>query len=277
MNYTRAAETLGFTQPTVSQHIRYLEEFYNVKLFVYKNKKLELTEQGLYLKKHLETLSHDVNYMKESIQNIKKNRKIRLGATLSIGEFYIPNKLSRFLKTNVDIEIVLIIADTKELLSRLDAGEIDFILCEGYFDKNQYEYELIGKEKMCIVCSVDYDLGNISDLNSLFKHHILVRETGSGTREIFENYLHGQGLSLTNFERCSEFTSPHLIKKMLLDGIGISVLYKTVVKSELKERRLREIEIPGFQIVHEFNAVWKSNSIFEEEYRSIIQKMLNQK
>lgn len=277
MNYTKAAEELGFTQPSVSQHIRSLEEFYNVKLFVYKNKKLELTEQGRYLKKHLETLFHDVNYMKEFMQSIKKNKKIRLGATLSIGEFYIPGKLSHYIKMNPDVEIVLIIADTKELMNRLDLGEIDFLLCEGYFDKNQYEYELIEKEKMCIICSVEYDFSDISDLRSLFKHHLLLRETGSGTREIFENYLHGQNYSLANFERCSEFTSPHLIKRLLLDGVGISVLYKTVVEMELKDKRLKEIEIPEFQIVHEFNAVWKSNSIFCEEYRSIIHDLIHGK
>lgn len=274
MNYTRAAQEIGFTQPSVSQHIRCIEEFYNVKLFVYKNKKLELTEQGQYLKKYLETLSHDVNYMRETMKNIAKKRKIKIGATLSIGEFYLPDKLSAYIKKNPEVEIVLIIADTKELLSRLDLGEIDFILCEGYFDKCQYEYELIEKDKMCIVCSENYEIGDIRDLSSLFRHHILIREIGSGTREIFENYLHGLNYSLENFEKCSEFTSPHIIKKLLVDGIGISVLYKTVVEMELREKRLREIVVPDFQLAHEFNAVWKSNSIFYEEYRNIIHNLI---
>ena len=274
MNYTRAAEELGFTQPSVSQHIRNLEEFYNVKLFVYKNKKLELTEQGKYLKRYLETLFHDVNYMRESIQNIKENRKIKMGATMSIGEFYIPDKLSYYIKMNPEIEIALIIADTKELLKRLDAGEIDFIFCEGYFDKSQYEYELIHKEKMCIVCSQDYDINNISNLDSLFTHHLLLRERGSGTREIFENYLHEQNFSIDNFKRCSEFTSPHLIKKLLLDSTGISVLYKTVVEDELNSKRLKEIDIPQCNIMHEYNAVWKRNSIFSDEYRKVIDSLV---
>ena len=63
MNYTRTAENLNMTQPAVSQHIRCLEDFYQTRLFTYKNKKLELTEQGRYLKKYLETIAHDVkNY-----------------------------------------------------------------------------------------------------------------------------------------------------------------------------------------------------------------------
>lgn len=270
MNYTRAAEELGFTQPSISQHIRYLEEFYNVKLFVYKNKKLELTEQGAYLKKHLETLSHDADYLREVVGSIKKKRRIRMGATLSIGEFYIPDMLSYYIKSNPDVEITLIVADTKELLCRLDSGEVDFILCEGYFDKNQYDYELIKREKMCIVCACGYEWKCIKDLKDLFNHHILIREKGSGTREIFENYLREHNFSLENFKRCSEFTSPHLIKRLLADEQGVSVLYKTVVDKELEEKVLHEIEIPDFNIEHEFNVVWKSNSIFYDEYKNVV-------
>lgn len=276
MNYTKAAQELGFTQPSVSQHIRSLEEYYRVKLFAYENKRLQLTEQGRYLKEHLETLAHDVNYMREAIQTIRKNRKVRMGATRSIGEFYIPDKISHYSKENPDTELMLMIADTKELLSRLDLGEIDFILCEGYFDKSRYEYEQVEEDRMCIVCSGDYDLGQVRELSSLFSHPMLLREAGSGTREIFENYLRGQNYSLANFERCSEFNSPHLIKKLLLDGLGVSVLYKTVVKKELEVGRLREISVPGFSIVHEFNAVWKSNSMFGAEYKGVLQELFRQ-
>lgn len=274
MNYTRAAEELGLTQPSVSQHIRNLEEYYKVKLFTYENKKLKLTEQGAYLKEHLETLSHDVNYMRASVQNIKKKKKMKLGATMSIGEFYIPEKLSSFIKENPDMEITVMIADTKELLNRLDTGDVDFILCEGFFDKSRYDYELIKNEEMCVVCSGEYDCENISDLKSLFGHHLFIREKGSGTREIFENYLKTHNFSLDNFYQCSECTSPHVIKKLLADCHGISVLYKTVVEKELENNSLKEIVVSDFGIVHEFNSVWKAGSIFKEEYRDIIHRLL---
>lgn len=274
MNFTKTAEELAMTQPGVSQHIRFLEDFYNIKLFNYKKKKLELTEQGKYLKNHLETLCHDEIFMKNSLQNLKKKNKIKLGATLSIGEFYIPEKLSKFIKTNPDYELSLTIADTKELLTKLDLGDVDFILCEGYFDKNLYGYELIKNEKMCLVCSSTYDDKEITDLKSIFNHHMLIREKGSGTRDIFETFLRDQNFSLENFVRLSEFTSPHIIKKLLLDNQGISFLYKTVVEEEIKEKKLKEIFIPEVSIVHEFNSIWKKNSIFEENYKSILSRLL---
>ena len=274
MNYTRTAENLNMTQPAVSQHIRGMEEFYGVKIFSYKNKKLELTNQGKYLKKHLETISHDVKYLQESVQKIKTRTKIKIGATLSIGEFYLPDRLSDFMNRNPKLDISLTIADTRELLFRLDNGDVDFILCEGYFDKNEYGHRLIKREEMCIVCSAEYDIRNIKALKDLFEHPMLCRENGSGTREIFENYLHEYNYSFENFISVSEFTSPHLIKKLLLDGLGISVLYKTVVEEEIQKKLLRVIEIPEFHVSHEFNAVWKQNSVFEKQYCEWIDDIL---
>lgn len=274
MNYTRTAENLNMTQPAVSQHIHGMEEFYGVKIFSYKNKKLELTNQGKYLKKHLETISHDVKYLQESVQKIKTRTKIKIGATLSIGEFYLPDRLSEFMNRNPKLDISLTIADTRELLFRLDSGDVDFILCEGYFDKNEYAYKLIKTEEMCIMCSAEYDIRNIKELKDLFEHPMLCRENGSGTREIFENYLHEYNYSFENFISVSEFTSPHLIKKLLLDGMGISVLYRTVVEKEIQKKLLKVIEIPEFHVSHEFNAVWKKNSVFEEQYCEWIDDIL---
>ena len=274
MNYTKTAQNLNMTQPAVSQHIRSLENFYKVKIFQYKNKKLELTRQGRYLKKYLETIFHDVKYLQESVQNIKKRTRVKMGATLSIGEFYLPERLSAFVGKNPEIDISVTIADTRELFFRLDNGEVDFILCEGYFDKNEYEYKLIKKEDMCIVCAAEYDSSNIKDLNDLFEYPLLCRENGSGTREIFENYLHEYNYSFENFTRISEFTSPHLMKRLLLDGRGISVLYRTVVEEELRQKTLKIIEIPEFQVAHEFNAVWKKDSVFSNQYSEWISDIL---
>lgn len=276
MNYTKSAGNLNMTQPAVSQHIRGLEDFYGVKLFSYHNKKLELTEQGKYLKKYLETISHDIKNLQESVQNVRKRKRIRLGATLSIGEFYLPQKLSSFMCKNPELDVSVTIADTRDLLLKLDNGEVDFIFCEGYFDKNGYAHRFIKREEMCIVCSGKYDSSKIKDLKHLFEHPMLCRENGSGTREIFENYLHEYSYSFENFISVSEFTSPHLIKKMLLDGLGISVLYKTVVEEEIQKKTLKMIKIPGFQLYHEFNAIWKKDSVFEKQYREWIEVVLKE-
>ena len=72
MNYTKAAEVLNLTQPAVSKHIRYLEDFYNVKLFHYENRKLSLTEQGIFLRNAMEAMYHDSVMVMDVFALLKK-------------------------------------------------------------------------------------------------------------------------------------------------------------------------------------------------------------
>ena len=69
--FTRAAEELNITQPAVSQHIHYLEELYQVKLFTYKGKRMQLTEQGKFLLNAATTMKHDDIYLREKLKNVR--------------------------------------------------------------------------------------------------------------------------------------------------------------------------------------------------------------
>ena len=75
MNYTKAAEILNMTQPAISNHIHYLENYYGTKLFTYNNKKLSLTAQGKHLQKALQTLVHDELKLKNDLSKINPVKK----------------------------------------------------------------------------------------------------------------------------------------------------------------------------------------------------------
>ncbi len=277
MNFTRAAEALSLTQPAVSQHIRFLEEHYGVKLFRYCGKKLSLTAEGTYLRAMAQTLSHDARRIREDISHIGKRKRFYLGATLSIGEFFLPDRLSTFLSRRDDTDISVTVADTAALLPLIDAGKLDCLLCEGYFNKNEYDHMLIRREQMCIFAGAEHDTAHIRCLQDLFKETLLLREEGSGTREIFERFLWENNYSLGNFSRIHTFSSPHLILRMLLDGMGISVLYRAVGEEKLKTGALKEILLPGFDVAHEFNAVWKKGSVFGAEYEALLRDLLGER
>lgn len=99
MNFTRAAERLGITQPAVSQHIRYIEEEYGVTLFRYEGKKLFLTAGGEFLLNAAITMKHDEIHLKEQLRsNQLRRRQLTFGATLTVGEFLITKKIAHYLK-----------------------------------------------------------------------------------------------------------------------------------------------------------------------------------
>lgn len=277
MNFTRAAAELNLTQPAVSQHIRFLEQHYGVKLFRYHGKKPVLTAEGEYLKTMAEALTHDAARIRENIGQIGKRRRFYLGATLSIGEFFLPDRLSAFLRRHSDTDISVTVADTAALLPLLDGGKLDCLLCEGYFNKKEYSHMFIRRERMCIFAGAGHSTAHIRSLQDLFGETLLLREEGSGTREIFERFLRENNYSLANFPRIHTFSSPHLILRMLLDGMGISVLYEAVGEAQLKTGALKEILLPGFAVSHEFNAVWKKGSVFGREYEALLRDLLGEK
>lgn len=270
MSYTKAAVELKMTQPGVSQHIKYLENYYGDKLFCYSNRRLVLTQAGADLKEAMISVKHDSMHLKKKIMDRStKINSLKLGATLTIGEFLMPHKIAGYIKKTPNTQIEFTIANTKELLTLLDDGVIDFAIVEGYFQKSEYDYITVSNEKYLLICGEDYPLKNIRNFKDLFSHNLIVREDGSGTKEILERYLSDKGYSFTDFLSISTIGSIHVIKKLVENKCGISFMYEIAVKKELEEGKIRIINIPDFNMHHEFNFIWRKNSVFHDYYQSL--------
>lgn len=271
MNFTKAAEQLNISQPAVTQHIHYLEEFYGTKLIAFEGKRMFLTKAGEVLYQAAVTMKHDEVHLKQSISDLNKSKKrLIFGATLTIGEFVIAEHLKEYLDLYPNTEIRMVVANTRELLDKLSLGEIDFALVEGNFTKKDYDGMIYSQERYIPVCSSDYSFKKEPEqLIDLLSERIIVREKGSGTREILVKYLETRNMGIESFNHVVEIGSMNAIKLLVEAGCGITFLYEAAVNKELKVGSLREIKLKDFHIIHDFEFIWNKGSIFSDNYREI--------
>lgn len=277
MNFTRASEKLNITQPAVSQHIHFLEKHYNTKLFRYEGKKLKLTGAGEILRNASLTMMHDEISMQNQMQKTDEEEEIHFGATRTVGDVLMGRILERYLRRYPDAKICMIVDNTQELLRELDEGIIDFALVEGFFQKNEYDHQKYSDENYIAVCAPDYTFNSDKittdvSVENLFHERLLVREEGSGTREVLERCLDAQNFSIHDFDKVMEVGSLQTIKELTKAGCGITFLYETAVQDELKEGTLKRIPLKSFEISHEFNFIWRRGSIYADRYMEIFRR-----
>jgi len=267
-NYTKTAKKLHITQPTVSQHIKHLEDYYQVKLFNYSGKSLKITEAGKKLYKYTERMIADSKEIKKCIKKRSERKKIKFGATLSIGEFVMPDILNKLMEENPELNFDMLVENTENLLNKLKKGEINFAVLEGFFDKSKFGYQLFSKEKFIGICSPNSRFNHHKiKLEDLLNARLILRENGSGTREVLEQILYTNNLSEKSFNNKIEIGNLNTIKKLVSHNKGISFMYQAAAQENLKKNQITALKIKDFNIKREFNFVYLKNSVFEDQYQ----------
>ena len=279
LNYTRAAEELNITQPAVSQHIAHLERAYGATLFVYRNKRLRLTDAGALLRDALATMSHDERLLRERVRSVATSTRAELavGMTLTAGEYLVAAPLADYLSRHPDLHATVRSGGTSKLLALLDAGEIDCAFVEGFFDKNAYAWDTFRTERLVCVCAADYEFAvRPVRVEDLFGERLIVRETGSGTRAVFEHALATQNLTVDGFAHVSVVESLDVIKVFVEHGLGISFMYEAAVACELAAGTLRIVELEGPVVEHDISFIRLKGSVFESDFQNLFNDLAPQ-
>lgn len=264
MNYTRAAERLCLTQPAVTHHIQYLEQHYGCKLFRYEGKQLSLTEAGLRLRDLTRSMAYNSARI-ETAMAAPAPVRLRVGTSKTIGEYLAAPKIERFLRAHPEADFSLMVDNTQVLLRALEAGQLDFALVEGFFERSHYDARLMRREAFFGVCPPGHRLaGRAVTLEDLAGERLLLREPGSGTRAILEDALRRQNRTLHSFGSVTTISDFSTIKSLVADGLGISFLYAPVVERELAAGTLARFTLADAPMEGAFYFVCLKDNLFAD-------------
>lgn len=228
-SYTRAAECLHLTQPAVTQQIHRLEEHFGRQLVDTRGRGVRLTRAGEELRKHVQIQL--INERRLMQRMTAAAPPLRLGATLSIADYYLPKPLAGLLASGEAPQVS--VGNTQALTQRMLAGDLDCALVEGLFDRTLFEPHVWRKSRFIAAARAGHPLAaRPAVMGDLCPYPLLVREQGSGTRAVLESALFARGMDLSAFAHTVELGSLGLIKAALAATDAVTFLYEGVLAGE---------------------------------------------
>ncbi|WP_346940562.1 LysR family transcriptional regulator [uncultured Clostridium sp.] len=262
-NFTRAASILNMTQPAISHHIKLLEEYYNVKLLEKKNKNMELTEAGRILYKYALEIDKISKLAKNHLSNESSIiKRYNVGATLTIGGYVLPPIIGNYKMNNNNIDIILQVENTENIIQKLFSGEIILGVIEGPFDKSKVIYEKFKDDELVFTISKNHEMAKKKKIaiEEILSEKLILREKGSGTRQIFEDYMAQQGFEPKNITPYMEIGDITAILSLVESGLGATVVSKEALNSTLMSKKFKALSIKNMKMKREFNFIYLKNS-----------------
>jgi len=255
---TAAAKALYIAQPTVSQSISELEDYYGIKLFDRLSKKLFITEKGSQLLSYARHITDLVNEMEYVMKNPDKSGTIKVGASLTIGTYLLPELVNEFIRQYPFWQVKAVTKNTQDIEQLIIRNEIDFAVVEGMVHTPDIIANPFMDDDLLLVCGRKHKLYGIKSISpgELSGLRFIVREKGSGTRELFENMM---AMNEIKWQPDWECNCSDVLKSAAVSGIGVAVISKLLVKKELETGELSGIKIDNIDLKRKFSVIYHKN------------------
>jgi DNA-binding transcriptional LysR family regulator len=245
-SFTKAAETLFLTQPTVSKQIIDLEKFFQVKLIDRTKRSVVLTKAGEILLKYAAEFLY---LRKETVDAIAAFRGVKkgtmyVGASTIPGTYVLPRVLCIFNEQYKGIQLKLLVSDTKDVLVRTDVGELDVGFVGAKDETKKIDYKKILEDTIVIAAPQGYP--DSIPLEGLKEYPFIAREAGSGTRNAFEAALRKQkSFTALDLKTVAELTDTQAIKEAVKCGMGLAYISRMAITDEVARGELKVLRVEG--------------------------------
>lgn len=248
-SFSRAAEKLFLTQPAVSKQIHALEEVLGMRLFDRVGRSVLLTQAGHILQSHAHIAFQSLEEAREAINQLRGLQRghLRVSAASTIGTYMLPKPLGAFKARHPGIEISLAITNKARVVEQLLNHEVELGFVGPPVEPGELEREEYLLDELVLIVSPTHRLAHEEAVavRDLTEEVFILREHGSGTREIMEEEL---GRVRVSLKKAMELGSTEAVKQAVAANLGVSIVSKFAITLEILQGRLTAVRLPGLNL-----------------------------
>lgn len=246
---TRAAQSLQISQPAVSKQLSELEADLGAVLFDRLPRGVRVTQAGGVLEEHARRILASERAAEAQIAELSGlgRGSLAVGASTTIGSYLIPNLFGAFKRQHPALSLSLEIANTAVIQAAVLEGRLDLGLTEGFVSSDALDVEVVANDEMVVIAAPRHPLLSRTDVTAreLSAEPMMMRERGSGTRDVIEAALRRRGIVI---EPTLSLGSTEALKNAVASGLGLAIVSRLSVQLELAVGRLAEVTVEDLQI-----------------------------
>ena len=258
-SFSRAAEALFLTQPTISEHVRSLEDELGVQLLDRLGRGATPTRAGQLLlgyARRMLALSREAHQALERFQGRMSGELVVGGSTIP-GEYVLPALIGQFKGKYPDISISLLIGSSRQVSDWVEEGRVEVGVVGARPAARTLEAKELMPDELVVVVSATHPWATrrVTTLADLQKEPMVVRERGSGSRDAVEHALQEAGISPATLRLVGEMGSTQAVKQAVRAGVGIALISKRAVEDECRAGLLACVKVKDLRIARAFHLV----------------------
>lgn len=272
------ADILSLTQPTVSFHLRKLEEELGVALVQKQYRNLRITEAATeflpYARRIISLVEEAQTRMNERSQMTKS--KLRIGASYTPATFFMPPFLQQFQSINPSTQLVITVNPANKILRMLSQFDIDVaIVSLPDTEKEGLIIKRLVEDELKLVFSPSNPLAELDNIliENVLDHTFLLHESGSTSRRLTDEWANQNGLA---FHHIMELGAIETIKEAARYNIGVAVLPERSISREIASGELLMRSLPNYENRRYISLVYRNEDIISPLVRSFIDFVLEQ-
>ncbi len=262
-SFTRAAEAALLSQPSVSEHIRTLEEHYNEKLIDRLGRRAQPTHAGKILYQYARRIIQLKDEADQAIKQFQGNLsgKLAVGASTIPGAYLLPPLIDSFKTSYSSIELMLKISGTTAVVEEILKGTLELGLIGTLWKDQRVECEEMFSDELVLTVYPDHPWAKKSSVypGELLETPFILREPGSGTRIEMTQGLKKAGVEVAHFQVVAEVGSNEAVRQGVRSRIGVAILSSLSVAEDVERGSLVTVPIEGVTMPRSFYLVQRRN------------------